>query len=103
MMAALRILIWFPVRLVRRSSISNMAFAQGGACSFYPAAKRRACALPSRKGYSFPSEQQARRAIDQRALQCENGSGKRATRPHCAASAQNLVPVLTSNHVGFLA
>src|ERR1700737_815954 len=27
MMAAVRILIWLPVRLVRRSSISNMAFS----------------------------------------------------------------------------
>src|SRR6266851_9560871 len=27
MMAAARILIWLPVRLVRRSSISNMAFS----------------------------------------------------------------------------
>src|SRR5882757_5037797 len=32
MIAAVRILIWLPVRLVRRSRISNMAFPNG-ACS----------------------------------------------------------------------
>jgi hypothetical protein len=34
MMAAVRILIWLPVREVRRSSNSNMAFPLG-ACSFF--------------------------------------------------------------------
>src|SRR5438876_7037079 len=34
MMAAVRIFIWLPVRLVRRSRISNMAFPLG-ACSFF--------------------------------------------------------------------
>src|ERR1700710_2073117 len=39
MMAAARILIWLRVRLVRRSSISNMAFPLG-ACSFLGRASR---------------------------------------------------------------
>src|SRR5664279_1807028 len=39
MMAAVRILIWLRVRLVRRSSISNMAFPLG-ACSFFERASR---------------------------------------------------------------
>jgi hypothetical protein len=48
MMAAARILIWLPVRLVRRSRISNMAFPLG-ACSFL--SERRACAPPIGEGY----------------------------------------------------
>src|SRR5882757_6036123 len=40
MMAAARILIWLPVSLVRRSSISNMAFPPNGASSFFGRASR---------------------------------------------------------------
>src|SRR3981189_260737 len=50
MMAAARILIWLPVRLVRRSSISNMTFPLG-ACSFLYPSGRRACAPHLSKGY----------------------------------------------------
>src|SRR3954452_1606155 len=47
MMAAARILIWLPVREVRRSSISNMAFPLG-ACSFLKRASRLRIASSAR-------------------------------------------------------
>src|SRR5258708_40289110 len=50
MMAAIRILIWLPVKLVRRSSISNMAFPRRLFILIIPGG-RRACAPPIRKGY----------------------------------------------------
>jgi hypothetical protein len=40
-------LIWLPVRLVRRSSISNMAFPLG-ACSFFERASRHRTAYPGK-------------------------------------------------------
>src|SRR3984957_6582419 len=41
-MAATRILIWLPVRLVRRSRISNMAFSPGTCSNFERASRLRA-------------------------------------------------------------
>src|SRR5436190_18985353 len=54
MMAAVRILIWLPVRLARRSSISNMAFLLGGmfvswrASRLHPAGARNVTLQPRR-------------------------------------------------------
>src|SRR6267142_2596346 len=60
-MAAARILSWLPVRLVRRSSISNMAFPLG-ACSFLSGRRAYAPTMPRK----LPCRRDERKPVDTR-------------------------------------